>query len=334
MSNPAYFIEGDPLFCSEKVKEITLSLEKTPGSVYCESISLAEVPFGNVLAKALNRPFFSAFQLFNLSECEQLQESDREVLASYLKSPAEFSALVFRAERSSDERGYDRPSKDMELLSALIQKYGGKVLRSNTPPLAAFIQEKMRRAGKNMDAALVRKLETEWRDFPEMLDSVLENLILFAGVESKITDEMAEGMEVASVKGDRFKFLDAVTENKTAEALILLGRLIENGDEPIALLSFLHGQIKLYWHALRLSESGLSEGEVFSELNISSQRAFFLSKKLKWYNRARTESMLAELFELDCGIKTGESEARSGLERWTTRSCRQRPASRYLLRAT
>ena len=327
MSIAAYWIEGDPFFCGEKIREVAVSLEKEAGSLESSSVTLSDTPISDLLSKALSKPFFSAHQIFTVTDPQELKAEEVEGVSAYLKNPAPFTTLLFRAESSEEGGRADRISKEGTALVALIRKCGGQILQqdgNSSSGLGRFIQEKIRRAGKTMDSGLQKKLEQEWAEFPAMLDSLIENLILYAGNEKNITLEMGSHFEEAAVRGDRFQLLDAITERRGSEALTIMARLLDAEDEAPALLSFLSGQIKLFAQAIRMREEGRPDQEIFTRLKFSSGRAFHFTKKLRNYSRERAEGLASGLFFLDRAIKRGDAEPRSGLEKWILAACSEK----------
>ncbi len=332
MAKSAYLIQGDSLFLSEKTSALLKSLEKT-GTLETETCRLAEVPLAEVLAKARNKPFFVQTQVFFSPDADELNPEDLDLLAAYLAGPPEYSVLIFHWNEDGKEP-YARVSETLKRLGDVVKNAGGAVeitASQGAETAQAFIRAKLKTAGKTLTPQAQRKLELLGQDFPALLDSVLENLILAAGSSSEITQAMADAFDEDKARGNRFKLLDAILGRKPGEALAVFFRLIDSGeDDPVMLMAFLHGQFRLYWQAQLLFGRGAVESRIFEELKISSKRAHFFSRQMRLFSRPQLERALETLFELDRGIKSGEEEMQTGLEKWIARTAGMQPAARAM----
>jgi len=327
VSKPAYLIQGDPLFRAQKISALTDHLNQSRGPLETETVRLSETSFDAIFLKVRNKPFFAKTQLFIFLDAPELKPADLELLENYFMQPADFSVLIFEWEEAQDKYRNARAADGANQLSALIKKAGGEIEKAagSKSAVGLFIREKLKAAGKTIDPVILQKMEREWQDFPLLLDSALNNMILAAGVSPQITLEMAEAFEDHVSKGDRFKLLEAILVRNTRESLNALARILDAGeDDPIALISFFHGQFRLYWQAQRLLQHGFSDSEVFKKLGISQGRAYFFSKQMRVFSLKQLEKALEQLFELDRAVKTGEGEPGTGMERWIVQTTEPR----------
>lgn len=329
MTKSIYLIQGDSLFLGEKTPNLLRLFEKA-GTLETESIRLVETEFGDILAKVRNKPFFAQLQVFMIPDADELSAADLDLLENYLQNPATFSSLVFQWNEDAKEP-YGRPSETLKRLESLVRKAGGvhETAPEGRSLSQSYIRSKLQGAGKKLSPQAMSSLETLGQDYPALLDSVIENLILSAGEASEITAEMVEAFEENRVKGNRFKFLDAILARRPGEALDGFQKLMESGDDdPIVLTGFLHSQFRQYWQAQLLAERGFSEAKIFSELKINPRRGHFFGKQMRLFSRLQLETALEGLFALDRNVKTGEEEVRSGLEKWIARTAGMNPAVR------
>lgn len=325
MSKPVYLLQGDSLFRAAKIPALLESLERSRGPLQTERLSVSDKPFGEALLRVRNKPFFAKTQVFLFQDAAAWGPEDYGLLESYLAAPADFSVLILEWDDEAEGPRNVRAAETAKKFAALIQRSGGEV---EMPPAGAsrssagfFIRQKLKAAGKTAGPEVLQKLEQEWQDFPALLDTALENLILASGSSSQITPAMAQDFEEGLFKGDRFKLLDAVLARNPGQALNSLARLLQHGgDEPLALVAFFHGQMRLYWQAQRLAQRGWESGKIYSKLGISPRRAHFFSKQMRLFGLKQLEAALEGLFELDRAVKSGEDEAHSGLEKWVVRT--------------
>jgi len=330
---PAYLIQGDSLFIQEK-SAFYIGKAGEPDRVSTETVSLASAELGDVLSKALNQPFFSDLQIFIFQDAVELNQKDLDLLENYLKEPAKFSVLFFLWNEDGKD-AYAKPSEIAKRLAEIIRNAHGGVETASPQGAASavqsFIRIKLKNAGKTASSQALKNLEQLGQDFPSLLDTAVENLILAAGSSPEITPEMVEAFDEDRGRGNRFKFLDALLARRTDDALRLFARLLDSGeDDPMMLMAFLHGQFRLYWQAQLLAGRGLPDSRIFSEIKLNPKRAVFFARQMRSFNCTQLESALESLFEIDRAVKVGEEEIRTGLEKWIARTAGFRSAVRAI----
>ena len=117
----------------------------------------------------------------------------------------------------------------------------GKATRDS---LLDFINQRLQRAGKTLDAPAREMILARAGDELRALDQELEKLFLFAGAQSAIGVR-----EVAAVFSDQgegwiFDLTRAVGERAAAAALAHLTRLLAQGEHPLKLLATLAGEVR------------------------------------------------------------------------------------------
>lgn len=333
MTAPAYLIQGDSLFIQEK-STFLLGKAGEPDVVSTETVRLADTELADALSKARNKPFFSELQIFIFQDAEELDSKDLDLLEHYLHEPPVFSSLFFLWNEDSKDP-YARPKETSKRLAEIIKNSkGGVELAPSQGGLSAvqsFIRAKLKSAGKTASPQALRSLEQLGQDFPSLLDTAVENLILAAGSSALITPEMVEAFDEDRARGNRFKLMDALLARCADEALRIFTRLVDSGDDdPMMLIAFLHGQFRLYWQAQLLAGRGLPDSQVFSEIKLNPKRAVFFSRQMRSFSRTQLESALESLFEIDRAVKVGEEEIRAGLEKWIARTADLKPAVRAI----
>jgi len=333
MTVPAYLFQGDSLFIQDKCAAL-IAKAGAPDSVSVETVCLAEAELADVLSKARNKPFFSTLQIFTFQDAKELKAKDLDLLEHYLQEPPSFSSLFFQWNEDGKDL-YAKPNETAKRLAEIIKKAKGGLEMSTAhggaTAVQSFIRIKLKSAGKTASASALKSLEQLGQDFPSLLDTAVENLILAAGSSSEITAEMIDAFDEDRARGNRFKFMDALLARQTDEALRIFARLIDSGDDdPMMLMAFLHGQFRLYWQAQLLAGRGLPDSRIFSEIKLNPKRASFFARQMRSFSCIQLESALESLFEIDRAVKIGEEEIRTGLEKWIARTAGFRPAVRAI----
>ncbi len=312
---PAFLFIGDPFLIDEKLKSFLSALsEKIKGEISVTSHDLSAEPLETILAAARTLPFLTSFQVFRLRGFERLKESHQADAESYLKNPSETSVLIFEAAELGKSDKW----------AGLIQKYGEVNFfedAAKQSAAASFLKEKLARSGKTMNSVAAGRLQEMTGENPAFMESLLERLILFAGDQKEITEEMVETFEEDFSSVNVFQLTDAIAAKNTALALTLLKKLMDEGErEWISLLGLLHWQMRRFWQAKVLQAEGESESLIAKKCKLSPRQAPFFMRQLKLFSRAQLERTLEGLFQLDWKIKTGRIDGPLGFETWVVKT--------------
>jgi len=330
---PAYLIQGDSLFIQEKSAAL-IAKAGDPSQVSIETVNLSSSELGDVFSKARNKPFFSELQIFIFQDAEELNAKDLDLLEHYLQDTPAFSALIFQWNEDGKEP-YAKVNETAKRLADILKKSKGVVelapAQGGASAVQSFIRLKLKKAGKTASSEALKNLEQLGQDFPSLLDTAIENLILAAGSSAEITPEMIDAFDEDRARGNRFKLIDALLARRADEALRIYTRLLDSGDDdPMMLMAFLHGQFRLYWQAQLLAGRGLTDSRIFSEIKLSPKRASFFARQMRSFSTPQLESALESLFEIDRAVKIGEEEILTGLEKWIARTASLRSAVRAI----
>ena len=313
---PIYLFTGDS-FLTEKKYEVVLAqiqAEFKGSEVSLQSVYLSDTGLDSLLAQARNLPFLTAAQVFRIQDAGILKEKACEPLGRYLENFPKTSFLVFEA--ASIE-------KDHPLLK-FAQKHGQAEqmeAAGRKSASAAFVRDKIRRAGKTIQPAVLQRLEEQMGDSPAFLDSLVEQMILYSGEEKEITEDMADHFQENWKTVDVFTLTDAIVGKRSGQALSLVKQLLEENDkELIAVLGLLHWQIRRFWQARVLLDEGNPEGVILKKCKISPRQAPFFMRQLKSFSRKKLEQCLEGLFQMDWKIKTGRAEGPLALETWVVQA--------------
>ena len=312
---PVYLFSGDS-FLTEKKYEAVLSQvrSKAGGEVALHTFHLSETPLDSILGQTRSLPFLASAQVFRLLDADAVKEKNCEPLERYLAAPSKTSFLIFEA--ASIEKSHPIVKLAEARGRAEILQAAG-----NKSASAAFIREKLRRAEKTASHAVLQRLEDQAGDAPAFLDSILDQLILYAGDRKEITEDMLELFEENWKSVDVFSLTDAILAKKSGRALILLKQILEENDKDlISLLGLLHWQIRRFWQARVLADEGQSEGVILKKCKVSPRQAPFFMRQLKSFSRKKLEECLEGLFQMDWKLKTGRGEGPLELEKWVVQT--------------
>ncbi len=309
---PATLLVGDLYLLEEKAKSLIQAFQsEIKGEVHLQAFKLTETSLDSILSASRSLPFLTDFQIFRVQEVQALKEKKLESLTEYLTAPSPTTALLFEAV-SLD--------KDHALVKLLTAKKAGILYLEDSEKKGAgarLVREKLRKSGKTLAPGVLERLEEQAGDAPAFIDSVLDQLILYAADQKEITEEMAEQFQENWKEPNIFTLTDALMSRRKKEALVCLKQILAQDEKDvISLIGLLHWQIRRFWQAKALSEDGVSQSDLLRKVKVSPKQAPFFMRQLQSLSRKKLEQSLEGLFQLDWGLKSGRAEGAADLEKW------------------
>ena len=283
-----------------------------PGEIAESGYRLSEGMLERALRDAQTLPFLIQYQIFRMRETDGLRKHELEMLEAYFKTPVRTTYLIFEAEALSAKQG----------LAELMQQHAQVfILKDDLKKSLGtkLIRDKLKRHGKTIEDEARMHLENQMGGSPGMLDSVLDQLVLYAADKKEITAQMVESFEENWAPADVFKLTNAIIDRKRSDALMFLTELLSSDQEMGSVLGVLHWQLRRFWKGKVLLEEGLSEDAMLKKCGVSPRQAHFFLRQIRNLSRERLEKALQQLLELDCRQKTGQAEGTELLEAWAIR---------------
>ncbi|MFQ5777175.1 MAG: DNA polymerase III subunit delta [Terriglobia bacterium] len=195
------------------------------------TFSLDRTPLAEVLAQSALRPMLSARQVLVVSGLEALGDQEVELLEKYFESPADFTVLVFEANK------LDRRTR---LARLLLEEC--KVTAAEWPAEDAArgaVKQFAQELGLQLDPAAAEEFLSALGPDHGRLRMELEKLRTYVGA-----DRQAMAADVAAVVSEARKFTvfelaDLLAERRRAEAVTRLRQLLEAGESPVGIVGLL-----------------------------------------------------------------------------------------------
>jgi DNA polymerase-3 subunit delta len=311
----AILLVGDLFVVEERVKALLADTRtKIKGEIFTQSYKLTDTPLEQVLGAARTLPFLAAFQVLRLQEAQSLKDKKTEVFSEYLANPPSTTLLIFEAAEMNKDH----------VLASLVSKTGQVVFLEAAEKKTAgsrFVREKVKRSGKTLGPGVLERLEEQAAEAPGFIDSMIEQLVLYAGAQSEITEDMLDLFEENWKEANIFTLTDAIAGRKLKDALVCLKQILaEDEKELIPMLGLLHWQIRRFWQAKVLTEDGVPQSVILKKCKISPRQASFFWRQLQQVSRKKLEQAIEGLFKLDWALKTGRSEGAVDLEKWVVQT--------------
>jgi DNA polymerase-3 subunit delta len=164
-----------------------------------------------------------------------------------------------------------------------------------------------------------------------LLEQELEKLSTFVGERTSISLEDIDRLVARNRLQTVWQILEALGQGRLSDALVILDRLLEQGEEPLAILGALSWQLRKAAQVARLVSGGMSESFAAQRVGLPAwqrERVLMLVRclgegALRIYDR---------LLQTDLQLKSANLPARSALELLLVRLLPQGSAARLVAR--
>lgn len=158
-----------------------------------------------------------------------------------------------------------------------------------------------------------------------VLDQELAKLAAYVGNASKIEAEDVDQLVGSSREQNTWKIFDAIGAGRPSEALGILDRLFDQGEEPLAVLGAFSWQLRRLAKAGRLARQGLPLGAAIERAGIQVFKRPEAEQQLRHLGQRRLSRLYDWLLEANSGLKGGSQlPPRTVLERLVVQLARSR----------
>jgi DNA polymerase-3 subunit delta len=113
--------------------------------------------------------------------------------------------------------------------------------------------------------------------------------------------------------------VDALGSRDRRRAIVLLRRLLQEGKAPLYILTMIVRQFRLLLEARELEAEGVPPAEMARAMGVQPWLASKILKQAHNFRPSDLEAILAQLLDIDVGIKTGQLQGPVALDMFVLR---------------
>jgi DNA polymerase III subunit delta len=299
LSEACYLLAGDPFL----VEEALARLRSEKGVDALAETTLDPTASGaELLAAVGTASLLGGRRLVIVTDAQDLKKEQVEALERYLASPSPDTTLVLTASGRTK-------------LDATVKR-AGTVLSLDPPKGRALVTWLKRRAAE-------RKIKLDDRGGWALVDAVGTDLRSLDNSLAQLVSAHGEGASVGAKEVRRsfprlaeertFALTDAVGERRLPAAMTSLRRLLEQGDEPLALFGVLNGHLRRLLRARQVAGDGARA--VGETLGMPEWRAERMLKQALSYREEELVAAMSVMAEADIDMKGEFPSPEAALER-------------------
>jgi len=317
---PLYLLYGEEEFLIQEALDLIVHQVVDPGTrdfnfnaVYCRDTRVPEIVN---LAQTL--PFMAKTRLVIAKDFDALKAAELDELVPYLQDPSPSTCLVMVSHQSRFEK--------KSVLSA-VESHGAvtRFFPLLDRELVSWIEgwAKARKLSIQRDAAqfLVQTLGNDL----QKIGNELEKVRIFIQDKKIIAYD-----EVKAVVGDfreytSFDLAAALGAKNREKALLILSRLIQEGEAPVGLLGSLAWNFRRLLRAKSMEASGTGYEDIKRKLGVIFHQSAQFQDQMRRFTMDELQEAFRVMLTADKALKSSGLSGRLVLERMILRLCGGQP---------
>lgn len=269
------------------------------------SLSSAE-NLSYALASAEQLPMIAARRVIRITDVkisasgakDNLKEESEDILAAYLRRPAETSVVIFIA---------DELDKRRRMAKLLIENsVAVEFAALDDAQLMVWARDKLKELGVQPDDNALRQLVSLVGSDVRRLTTEIEKIATAALPDKLITFELVESLVPNSRALSNFDLTDHLIAKNKTKSLQTLKKILDDGAEPLMLLGLIANNFHRLFLAKEMMNQGVERKEVarIMKLPWSKQEDFLVTARRT--DSKRFTQIMQRIAETDIAIKTSK----------------------------
>lgn len=316
---PIYVLPGDEHFLKRRVVAALRTLVLGPDD---DNFGLSNRDGDKAIWAAIHDeletlPFLSSRRLVVIDRAEPFVTRERQRLEKYFTQPSTTGVLVL------DVQSWPANTKLAKMLPEAATIVCKAPEARKLPEWC--VQWCAAQHGKPLSAPAARLLVDLVGTDMGLLDQEMAKLAIYAGSNSRIDTADVDQLVGQSRMENTWKIFDLMGSGQMGEALTLLDRLLDQGEEPLRLLGAFSMQLRRLAQAARLHSQGESVLNALEHAGVPPFGRRSAEQQLRHLGRRRLDLIYDWLLETDLGMKgSSQLSPRILLERLVVQLARQR----------
>lgn len=291
-------------------------LGSAPRDFNYDIFSLEQTSLEEALSVAQTLPLMAQHRVVVLQGLQQLRKTDWPLLERYLKQPVESTALIGSS-----------TSSDTKKLPASVWQHTVAVecARLEGPKLQSWLADCVAKRGYYMTGEALQMLLHEQQADLQLLVQELDKLCTYVGTVHDITLEDVQEVTQTSRLQSIFALSDALGTHQLGQALMVIERLLNQGEPPLIIFSMIVRHVRLLWSVQQLVQSSADVPRLAKTLGVPVAVCKQLVSQCRQFSAEQLRRLYAAVLEADLTFKTSNKPPRAILEELVLQVCVRPP---------
>ena len=300
---PVYLLTGEDLYRKAQViKQLRNLLNPDDFNFFKAQPTSQDI--NEALAQANTAPVFSDVRLIIITGVDKLRKGSKEQLAliKYAQNPLPTTTLVLT---HNDAK---KIKTDKTLADACAET--GRVVNFDelkADDLAAWVRNYMTAQGLKPNFDAVDLLCESVGSDLHALENEVEKISLFTAQRTDKTITAQDVLACIGFKKDEnpFELSNALTACSKPRALAQIDKLIDGGEEPVAVLAKMTYPILKMARIKRFSDAGMAQGDILRAAGLLFWESRLVQNARNFPPQKNFAAALNKLIDADAGFKSG-----------------------------
>jgi DNA polymerase-3 subunit delta len=310
---PVYVLHGDEDFLKRQVlAALRECLLGGPDDLGYSTYPGDKATFAAIHEELETLPFLSKRRLVVIEDADPFVMRHRAALEAYVAKPAAAGSLVLNV------KSWPSNTRLYKLVAS------NAVLTCKTPTAQHLgdwcVKWASSQHGKTLTVTAARMLVDLVGEHMGLLDQELAKLASYVGTVNRFDVDDVDKLVGNSREANTWKIFDAIGGGRSGEALAILARVFDQGDDPMRVLGAFSMQLRRLAQAARLGSQGQSLGAALQQVGVPPFAVKGCEQQLRHLGRNRANQLYDWLLDTDLGLKGGSQlPPRTVLERLVVR---------------
>jgi DNA polymerase-3 subunit delta len=295
---PVYVLFGDEDFLKRQVRAALepLLLEDADPAFAVSVYPGDEANWSTVRSELDTLPFLSPRRVIVIEQADPFVSEHRAQLEKYVTKPSKGTLIL-------DVRTWPSNTKLAKTLPDDVTFVCKSPKPFQLPPWC--VQRAQSEYKKKLSTAGAQLLVDLIEPSLGLLDQELAKLATYVGERATIDVDDVDILCGRSRSAETFKIFNAIGEAKVSEALDILHRLRDEGEDPIAILGAFSWQLRRLAQAARLIKQGEGVSQALAQVGARDFAMKGWEQQMKHLGMRRLEKLYDWLLDIDLGLKGG-----------------------------
>ena len=298
--SPVYLLTGEDVYRKNQViNELIKILQPDDFNIYRSEADKAD--WSEALTLANTAPVFSNTRMVILTGIEKIRKEPKEALLRYLNNPLPTTTLVLTHNDSKN-------IKTEKTLAGLAADEGcvADLSEDQRPALTLWARNKMQEKGLQPDFDALDVLCEAVGGELAAMEQEIEKLYLYTldRADKKITKQDVLACIGFSKEENPFELSNAITACDRRRAIMLVDKLVDDGEEPVGILSKMTFRILKIARVQRLAEAGLPQSQILRAAGLMFWESRLVNQARAMPAQAAFKRTLDKIIEADSAFKT------------------------------
>jgi DNA polymerase III subunit delta len=249
-----------------------------------------------ILDSCRTLPLFAERRLVAVKDAHHLKADDLTRFMSYLKDPVPETVLLFVGRGIDGRMSFFREFKKRGTLIEFRPLYDNQI--------PEFVKDQTQAAGKEWTeeglALFCRRMGNNLGEIQAELNK------LFAYVGEQVLVDLEDVRQVVCDTREEsvFDLINAIGKRQSAPALCLLGRMLDDGEPPLRILTMIVRHFRQLWQTAELVRQGADRGEMARRLRINPYFLDGLIAQSRQFTPLEFRCAFDELLDVDLALKS------------------------------